>query len=274
MSQDCAEPIRKERPANGKATNKGQPTKPLPTRRMAFNKQIELLRAYPAICGSSPRPVSNAEVAPLIDLAPETVSFATSFFVAIGLLERNESGFIPGPELMAFHHAHQWNPGTALHKLAPAFGRAWFCDALLPRIRFRTLTEEEAITVLAEASAAPRDFKSQIRLILDYLEAVGIIIKENGSVKLAPPGNDPQPEFERNGSQTTNGEVAERTTGQVITAFSKAGQGRIQLSIDIDVDMNEMAKWSPALITAFLGGIAQVLTAKGMIEKRETAEVK
>lgn len=271
--------ISKPTPPKAVPTSKATPTEPLPTRRMAFNKQVEILRAYPAICSPVAKAVTNAEIASVVELAPDTVGMANPFFVAIGLLDRSERGCTPCSELMAFYHAHQWDPDAALHKLAPVFERAWFGQVLMPKLRFRDHSEEEALTALAEASAAIPDYRPQLKMVLDYLEIVGTIVQEDGRVRLArngaSPGAEQLPPLSKSSPKEnaeSNGAAERRTGGQVSTAFSREGQGALDLNINIHVDMNEMAKWSPDRITAFLSGLAQVLAAKGEIEKGETQQ--
>jgi hypothetical protein len=54
---------------------------------------------------------------------------------------------------------------------------------------------------------------------------------------------------------------APRPTRSVSTGFLTAG-GRVQLHVNIDVSMDEMAGWTPDRISAFFAGLAQVLAAK------------
>lgn len=278
-------PLRKDKAPSKHSPPKLAPTKPvptqaLPTRRMAFGKQIEILRAYPAVCGASPRPVKNAEIGPLVGLAPETVGFANSFFVAIGLLERSDTGAcIPCAELMAFYRAHQWGPEDAPHKLAPVFQEAWFSKALLPKLRFRPLAEEEAITTLADASAAGPEYRPQLKMVLDYLAAVGITERDNGSIRLTqraeaagPPTNGPPPSSEQSADKPEDNRASEKRIGQVSTAFTKASNAAIHLSVDFSVDMNEMSTWELDRITRFMKGLAEVMAAKAGMEKVESKE--
>jgi hypothetical protein len=45
----------------------------------------------------------------------------------------------------------------------------------------------------------------------------------------------------------------------------------VQFHVSVKVDMAEFAGWSADRITAFFGGIAQVLAAKGTLEKNEAS---
>jgi hypothetical protein len=55
--------------------------------------------------------------------------------------------------------------------------------------------------------------------------------------------------------------------GAVSTAFVQPTEGVVQFHVSVKVDMNEFASWRPDRITAFFGGIAAVLRAKGKVEE-------
>ena len=279
-SAQAAPPPEKDQAVSKTPPPRRQPTRPLPTRRVAYAKQVEILRAYSAICGGNPKPVTNAELAAAVGLAADTIGYANPFFVAIGLLERSDAGIcIPCPLLLTYHVAYQWEPERAFQKLAPIFKKAWFAEVLMPRLRFRPLTDEEAIAALAEASAATPDYKSQLKLILDFLSDAGVVVRENGTIKLAQSGaplgseevqraEPPEEAVPTNGA----GDVmaSQEPPKAVATTFTKtggAGAGALDLNINIHVDMAELMQSKPECIAAFMSGLAQVLAAKGQMER-------
>jgi hypothetical protein len=158
----------------------------LPTPRIAFAKQLDLLRAHAAASGSDRRAVGNAEVAPFVGLSKSTISLANPFFTDIGLLERNGGSFVPSPEVMKFAQAFEWDADHAAQELAPLLQRAWFGEALLPRLGFKSLPEKEALRIMDQEAAAGPAYEPQLRTILDYLEAAGLIQREGDSVRSAP----------------------------------------------------------------------------------------
>src|SRR5262249_34939986 len=145
---NCAAELSSQGPAKPKP-DKSQKT--LPTWRVAFGKQIEILRAYAAVCASGPRAVTNNEIAKLVDLRRDTVATANPFFFSIGLLEKTEDGNIPCGEVLSLSRAYEWKPETAGHKLAPVFQKAWPAQAVLPRLQLRNLAENELIEELGDA---------------------------------------------------------------------------------------------------------------------------
>jgi hypothetical protein len=160
-----------------------RPTRVLPTDRMAFQRQLDVLRAY-AINGEGGKAVTNEQVATTVKIVPGTVSLCNPFLADVQLILRADGGYMPSPEVIAFNHALGWDSETATHKLAPVLRRTWFADALIPKVRFRPIEEREAMTVLAEASVADRDHEAQLRMLLEYLAASGLIIRDGGMVRV------------------------------------------------------------------------------------------
>lgn len=158
----------------------------LPTPRIAFGKQLDLLRAYAAASGSDRRPVGNSETAPYVSLSKSTVSLANPFFTDIGLIERAGGAYIPSQEVFNFAQAYEWDADGAASELGPALERSWFGEALLPRLGFAPLPEKEALKIIDSAASAGPKYEGQLRLILDYLEAAALIEREGGNVRSAP----------------------------------------------------------------------------------------
>jgi hypothetical protein len=241
-------------PVVGQKTNKA-----LPTPRIAFQKQVEILRAFGAACGMDSRTVTNAEVGKIVGLKPDTVSLGNSFFVAIDLLTRAEGGNVPSEEVLAYARAHEWLPEEAFEKVAPKLEKTWFAEALLPRLRFGPLSVDQAIGALGEAAGIGQESKTQLEILLAFLEHARLIERDNGNFRIPRP---------RPSSEEPKEEVSEREASTVDKqqgAIPKGGG--IRLDISIDVNMGEMAKWSSDRITAFMGGLAQVLSAKGNLDK-------
>lgn len=244
---------------------RARPTKPLPTDRIAFTKQLDILRAYAVAHESTGKPVTNTEIGAIVKMAASTVPHANSFFAdpEIGLLVKADGGYLPSPATVAFHRAYAWKAETAAHKLAPAFQQMWFAQAILPRLGFRPMDEREAIAVLAEASAATPDYEGQLDLALQFLAAVGLIEREGGQVKaLRAVAPEPEP------APLPTVDPKPVPTRGVETKFARSNDSDgVHFNVSIHVDMKEMGGWTPERIAAFFAGFAQVLAAKGALEK-------
>lgn len=247
-------------------TRKSKPAKPLPTERLTVAKQLDILRAYAVASGPNSKAVTNDDIAGIVKIHPNTISLGNTFFYEIGFLQKGDKGYVPAPEVFEFNRAYEWNPDIASHKLSPIVSRAWFGEALLPKLSFRSsMTEEEAITTLAEAAAAGPDCRPQLRFLLDYLQAVGMILRDGNLIKLIKAGPLPPEQS----AESLTAETKDRSPKPPPQIFSSPTEGVVQFHVSVKVDMKEFAGWEADRITAFFNGIAQVLAAKSAIEKDE-----
>jgi hypothetical protein len=170
------------------------PTKPdrprlarrLPPTRLSFDTQLEVLRAYGAASGAEHKAVSNAEVAAVVRLNPDSVSLCNPFWIDVQLLTRDGNKQQPMQAVYEYLQAYQWHPESAATRLGAVLSDAWFAKALLPRLTFKSLSKIEAIRLLADEIKAPKEVEANLSLLLDYLRAAGIIALENGTVALPP----------------------------------------------------------------------------------------
>lgn len=258
--------------SNSQHAPKSKPKEILPTARIAFPKQLDLLRAYAASSGPTGKAVTNNDIAGITGMHPNTISLSNAFFLKAGFLSKSGNGFLPSPEVVSFNNAHQWNPEAAPQKLFPLLKGTWFAQAILPNLNFRPLSEGEAIEKLAETCSASTEYKGQLRLLLDYLEKGGLIKREGGNIhqlnrekESVTPVQQEHTEKHKGSEMGSNEKTSSKTA--LSTMFSQSGEGIIQFHISVKVDMSEFKEWQADRIAAFFGGIAQVLAAKGSVEQ-------
>lgn len=262
---------KRESKAAKKAPVVSKPTKFLPTDRITFSKQLDILRAWAAASGPLGKAVTNTDVADIVKMQASTVSMANAFFSSVGLLTRTEAGYIPAQEVLAFLRNYEWAPETASQKLAPVISKAWFAQELLNKLAFGPLTEDECIQDLADAATAGPDYRGQLRILLEYLAAAGLIQRDGNQVKKgnvnmtaasAAATNETPPPMSKQDSQTPD------PTKNMPSLFGTT-EGQVQFNIAVKVSMGEFANWQADRIAAFFSGIAQVLAAKAKVEKAE-----
>lgn len=246
---------------------KTQPTRTLPCDRVTFVRQLEILRGYAAASGQGSKAVRNSDVAATIGMAQETISACNAFFSSVGLIQKGEGGWIVSSEVQAFFRAYDWNKETASHKLAPLIQQAWFSQALLPKLGFRQMAEEDAISQLADASTAGPEYRRALRLLIDCMEAAGLILREGDVLKIRNSQSSEPVSEPTKSTESITGDPVSRPTPRVSTAFSQMAQGAMRFNVSFDVDMSEMANWRADRIAAFFNGLAQVLAAKAEVEK-------
>jgi hypothetical protein len=253
-----------------KSPSVSKPTKILPTDRLTVARQLDILRAYAAASEQGIKPAPVGEVAKVMKSALSTVSLANAFLASIGLIIRSDAGsYTPSADVIAFVQAYRWNKEKASHKLAPLLSAAWFGKALLPRLQFNPIEEESAVTILAEASSASPEYKKELRMILDFLVAGGIVRREGKLIKLinesAMEASTPAPKPE---SPMDSLESPRENRDVIQSNFSQSPQDGVRFNISVNVSMADFANWKPDRLTAFFGGIAQVLAAKADVEKQ------
>jgi hypothetical protein len=245
-----------------------KPNKFLPTDRITFIRQLDILRGWAAASGPTNKVVSNNDVADIVKMQSSTVSVGNAFFSQNGFLIKADGGYIPAAEIFSFLRAYEWSPETAANKLAPILSKTWFAEELLPRLTFAPLTTDEAIQHLADSCNAGPDYRGQLRYLLDYLAAGGLVEwdgaqvrKGSATVTATTAPNTDIPQTPSNPPPTTE------PSKRVAPTFFGTTEGAVNFNVSVRVDMGEFASWKPERIAAFFNGMAQVLAAKADVEK-------
>lgn len=182
-----------------------RPREQLPTARIAFPQQLKILRAYAAASGSMRKPVGNDEVADIVKLSKTTVPLANPFFSAVGLIEKAEGKkYIPANEVFQFFEVHGWgseHEERAPHELAPLLQETWFAKALLPKVAFSSISTSEALQTLARTAGVQPDSR-QLRMLLDFLEAAGLVEIDGDRIQKGNDSQTPRPEVQEAADET------------------------------------------------------------------------
>ena len=263
----------KKKPKSQKKSTASRPkaAKILPTVRIAFDKQLDILRGYGAASANGTKVATINDVAAIVKMAPTTVSMCNAFLVSNGLIQRSDSCFMPAAEVVSFLRAYEWNRETAATKLAPVIQQSWFFQAISPKLTFGPMEEQGVVTSLAEAAAAGPGHRKELCILIDYMVAAGLIQKDgsqirlirNGASVVETPTQAPKSEPARSADQPIETQIKSR----VVTAFTQSTEGAVHFNVSVRVDMAEFAGWEPDRISAFFGGIAKVLAAKAGLEE-------
>lgn len=247
-----------------------KPSRALPTYRISYLKQLEILRAYSALASQGSVAPTNPAVAELVELHRNTTGLASPFFVDVGFLAKAGDGYVPASEVVAYGKASSWNQETAGAKLGPILRNSWFGKALLPHLQMGEVEERRAIEIIAlECNAGPK-YEGQIKTVLQYLATAGIILREGDVIRAVTTAALEAPVADERTDMTDTAKDKEpvRSVG-VATGFAHVPEGMLRFNVDVNVDMREFASWSPERISAFWAGIAQVLAAKAKVEGSE-----
>jgi hypothetical protein len=232
-----------------------KPSRVLPTDRIAFSKQLDILRAYAIVSGLSGKRVTNDEVSRTVKMAASTVSLANTFFSDIGLIQKSEGGYVPSMDVINFTRAYESTPSVAAHRLSPTLEKSWFFQLLSTRLDLRSLPQDEALEILGEEITSERDYSTQLTLLLDYLDASGLIIRDGAIIK-SRNRDQKRASVERPLQSITD------SSGSLPLNSTKAADGGIEFSFSVKLTVDEISTWGPDRIAALFGGIAQILSAK------------
>ena len=258
---------------SSKRESKPKPTKTLPTDRINVTKQLDIVRAYAAATANGSKPATVGEVAEIVRMAATTIQMANPFLSSINLITRSGAGaYTVPPEVLSFLKAYEWDKETASHKLAPLLRSTWFGQALLPRITYGPIEEKTALGVVAEACGAQPECEKELRMIIEFMAAGGLVMRENGQVRPRPITVPSEPPSPVQAQQPTTDEHRDRdkepsVNSSRLNTSVQATPGKFNLNIAVEVDMAEFATWRPERIQAFFRGVAEVLAAKADVEK-------
>lgn len=254
--------------AEAPADEKPKLNKKLPTDRIKVSRQFDLLRAYASASGNGQRPVHYSEAAKLLQMNPGTAGMLNGFLVENGFVERSGNNFIPATAVNEYARAYSWNPESAARKLLPLMRASWFGQIFERTLSFRPMRETEVIEALAQDAAAGPDYKAQLGILIDYAEIAGLLRREGDQVILIHEAIGDTAEPTARESQQSKGVEAPRAV--LASPFAMSGissDGTIQFHISVKVSMAEFAGWSAEQMTAFFGGIAQMLAAQEKVQK-------
>lgn len=186
--------------------------KVLPTDRVSYEKQSAILRAYTAASGRDKKAVTNDEVAAVMSgLAASSISICNPFFSDVGLLVQEGRKLRPVDAVFDLQHAHEWNPDTAGAKLRAVFSDHWAAKALVPKLAFRQLSKDEAISFLAEESKAEKGHRKSLEILLDFLDYAAVIRVEGNAVMKAGATSDTPVDDDNKGRESKNNDDGLRT---------------------------------------------------------------
>jgi hypothetical protein len=200
-------PDSQQHQAAGNTSKRAKLAQVLPTDRIQFAKQLDIIRAYAAAYEKNNAPVSNAEVAGFVSMAETTVGMANAFLTDVGIILGDGGKFSASPALLEYFKVHQFSPDRAWAKLMPLFERSWFGLEIVPKLKIRPVDEAEAINDLAIAANAEKKHLGQLKVAIDWLVQVGLVLREGSQIRLGtgitgngetppppkPPGDTPPP---------------------------------------------------------------------------------
>lgn len=174
-----------------------KPTEVLPSDRLAIDKQIDAIRAYAAAVESTGGPVDNKQAASILNLSENSIVVTNPFFVDVGILTRVGNGLFDVTQpVKDYVQALEWGQENPGRKLKSLFTPKWFTKTLLPRLKFKEMTTQDAVHALSEACGASKAYKTHLERVLFFMEFAGLCriegqmifaVTDGDPVEAAPP---------------------------------------------------------------------------------------
>jgi len=159
-------------------------TQVIPTNRLTVPKQIEIIRAYGAAYEAGGGSVGIEDVTKFVGMAPATVSQTNAFLQDTGIVRKDGRRFVPAAEVQAMNRLYEVSKDKALAKLGPLMEKSWFGKLVVPKLKFRPMSEEDVVHELFEAATAETQHLPQVRMLVDYLVITGVVERDGGVLKL------------------------------------------------------------------------------------------
>lgn len=256
----ASESIPPARPGGSSGGAKRQPpAKFLPTDRIVFSKQLDILAAYASVSGPERCPVTNEDVRSIVEMATTTVAMTNAFFVQTGFLSRVDGGYLPAPEVFEFGAAAGQRVENATRALRPIVERSWFARRAIARLRYQSVSEADVIADLTGEAKASDAHKFQVAVLLNYLEAVGLATRSGGMLQTddtttdISPGSPPS----RNPPNGQGASECDPRSGK-----TDVRAGGIDFQVSIHATMEEISAWPADRIAAFFKGIGIAIAAQ------------
>lgn len=174
-----------------------RPTLPLPSARMKFEKELEMLRAYVSQSKSGTNPVDFKEVAKLIDIDDTAISSSKKFWEEIGALIRVSQGkHKPSTSIIRWANKVDFDPNEANAILHTVFDGAWFGAKIREALEVNRQLDKERLTVVVAniAGGEKNATGPRVRLLMEMLLKTGYLREtEEGSITMAAAGTVPKP---------------------------------------------------------------------------------
>ncbi len=270
--QPPSEPPATQRPK--RAASKPRPRYAVPTDRMKFDTQVQALRTICTASRNGQDPVTGEMMGNLMGILPVTAVLNNTFFASIGLVDKAGKGaYVPTALTLKFQQKWSFNRAEAPKLLAPALAGSWFFNAVKQKLELGPTTTGDMIETLAGVAGTDDSYATQYGFLLEWLEYVGLIATEGGTVKLTDPAVTPvttvSPAEEPQGLKDVGTEPEQvPPAGEKPTMDSQrpkdAAQPIISISVEIvltKADLNGLTREQIAALFEGLGKVAAVKEA-------------
>lgn len=175
-------------PPSGRTQSKARPERPIPTDRLRFDNQLEVLKAVASLSGNSRRGVSAETMSAAIGLKGGTGGLNSRFFRFVNWFESVGRGeYTASPGVLAY--AQHINVDPEGHVAAAAgmraeMRRSWVWEVVGPLLESGQPIREKALLLPLAQAAGAQNHTAQLETIVEWLVWVGLVVRDGESIRL------------------------------------------------------------------------------------------
>lgn len=261
--------------ASGGKTKRRGPSRPraskaLPTDRLKWDQQVNALKAIAVASNYGKEAVGAADIAPRLGTIPATAGLNNQFFMESGLIAREAKGrYKPTEAVNTFARKHTFDSAGAGRELAGALSRTWYFQAVRQQLEMGATTKDTMIRVLADTAGATAEYESQLGFLLSWLEFVGLITTEGGTVEVTESGRAKDPAADAPTSEDTPSPADPSGAGATGTDDRqelRKAESVLSFSFDFELTADDLKALSPEQIQAAFKAVGELMAVKASIE--------
>lgn len=181
----------------------------LPTNRLSFENQLEVLKQVAVMSGNARRGSTAQAMSAALGLKSETGGLNSRFFRAAGWFEAvNRGEYTASAGLLDYNRHITLDPSghfEATAGMRREVQKSWFWEAIEGMLTSGQPVQLRVLLLTLSKVANANDHGIQLETIIDWLVWVGLLTREEDTVKLAvQPAHEPEvePDAERQVDQT------------------------------------------------------------------------
>jgi len=248
-----------------------KPSVALPTDRLSFQKQLEVLKAFAVGSQSGSQPVDAKKLASLTHIGEATAPLNNIFFLETGLITRAKKGlYLPTAATLEFARRVSFAAANAGDALTATFESTWFFKAVVERLAMGNATRPMMIEALARTAGADASYATQFRTLLDWLDFAGLIkIDDDENVTLVKGAGIGSAEGLRGAEWrgATPGQVTLPKSEEPTIPENVESPTVLAISVELALTVDDLAKLSAEQVGALFQGAGQVASIKAALSK-------
>jgi hypothetical protein len=178
-------------PTNTRSTAKARPERPIPTDRLRFDNQLEVLKAVASLSGNNRRGVGAETMSASIGLKGGTGGLNSRFFRSVNWFDAVGRGeYTASPGLLAFQQHINVDPEGLVEATAgmrSEIRRSWVWEVVGPMLESGNPVREKAVLLALAQAAGATNHTTQLETIIEWLVWVGVIVRDGEQIRLAGP---------------------------------------------------------------------------------------